>query len=47
MRVLGMVNQGRPLNALPLGDLDVPAIPDMSVAPLLMAQVGIEYFHVV
>nr|XP_027231266.1 uncharacterized protein LOC113822926 [Penaeus vannamei] len=38
VRVLGMVNQGRPLNALPLGDLDVPAIPDMSVAPLLMAQ---------
>ncbi|XP_063599460.1 uncharacterized protein LOC134775781 isoform X2 [Penaeus indicus] len=38
VRLLGMVNQGRPLNALPLGDLDVPAIPDMSVAPLLMAQ---------
>ncbi|XP_042873701.1 uncharacterized protein LOC122254197 isoform X3 [Penaeus japonicus] len=38
LRLLGIVNQGRPLNALPHGDLDVPAIPDMSIAPLLMAQ---------
>lgn len=34
-RLLGMVNQGRPLNALPPGDLVIPSIPDISVAPLL------------
>ncbi|XP_068243464.1 E3 ubiquitin-protein ligase TTC3-like [Palaemon carinicauda] len=35
-RLLNMVNQGRPLNALPLGDLSIPAIPDINIAPLLI-----------
>lgn len=34
-RLLNMVNQGRPLNALPPGDLSVPAIPEMNTARLL------------
>ncbi|XP_069956802.1 E3 ubiquitin-protein ligase TTC3 isoform X5 [Cherax quadricarinatus] len=34
-KLLGMVNQGRPLNALPPGDLSIPPIPSISVAPLL------------
>lgn len=35
VKMLGMVNQGRPLSALPSGDLKVPAVPNFSVAPLL------------
>ncbi|KAG7171464.1 E3 ubiquitin-protein ligase TTC3-like 2 [Homarus americanus] len=34
-RLLGMVNQGRPLNALPPGDLPIPVIPTISITPLL------------
>ncbi|XP_064086347.1 uncharacterized protein LOC135201401 isoform X2 [Macrobrachium nipponense] len=34
-RLLNMVNQGRPLNALPPGDLSIPAIPEMNIARLL------------
>ncbi|MPD02341.1 hypothetical protein E2C01_097919 [Portunus trituberculatus] len=30
-----MIHQGRPLSALPVGDLAVPSIPTLSVAPLL------------
>lgn len=35
VKFLGMVNQGRPLNALPAGDLQVPPIQDINVADLL------------
>ncbi|XP_068243461.1 E3 ubiquitin-protein ligase TTC3-like isoform X2 [Palaemon carinicauda] len=35
-KLLNMVNQGRPLNALPPGDLSIPAIPDINIAPLLI-----------
>lgn len=35
VKMLGMVNQGRPLSALPPGDLKVPAVPNFSCAPLL------------
>ncbi|KAK4304854.1 hypothetical protein Pmani_023225 [Petrolisthes manimaculis] len=35
VKLLGIVNQGRPLNALPPGDLKIPAVPNFSVAPLL------------
>ncbi|XP_045108818.1 uncharacterized protein LOC123503264 isoform X3 [Portunus trituberculatus] len=35
VRLLGMIHQGRPLSALPVGDLAVPSIPTLSVAPLL------------
>lgn len=34
-RLLGMIHQGRPLSALPAGDLKIPIIPTLSVAPLL------------
>ncbi|XP_071519097.1 uncharacterized protein [Panulirus ornatus] len=34
-KLLGMVNQGRPLNALPPGDLNIPSVPDISIVPLL------------
>ncbi|KAG0729287.1 E3 ubiquitin-protein ligase TTC3 [Chionoecetes opilio] len=34
-RLLGMIHQGRPLSALPSGELVTPAIPNLTVAPLL------------
>lgn len=34
-RLLGMIHQGRPLSALPVGDLAIPSIPNLTVAPLL------------
>lgn len=33
-RLLGMIHQGRPLSALPAGDLKIPIIPTLSVSPL-------------
>ncbi|KAK7075678.1 hypothetical protein SK128_007111, partial [Halocaridina rubra] len=34
-KLLNMVNQGRPLNALPPGDLGIPCIPEINVSQLL------------
>ncbi|XP_063842452.1 uncharacterized protein LOC135090079 isoform X1 [Scylla paramamosain] len=34
-RLLGMIHQGRPLSALPAGDLPIPPIPELNVAPIL------------
>lgn len=45
-RSLGMIHQGRPLSALPPGDLNIPAIPNLTIAPLLkLFQLGWEQWH--